>query len=231
MQRVADCKVGDWNAIGHKDGLLGEPANYAERKDFCDDHADKPAPPMPPRATPPAGHKGIGTCGTRWAARMASLDRWPSMNATPPAKRCASIRRRSIHRPTSAGWIAGNTEYWTATGQRDGASGQPLTQKEANRSKASAAQLRFDEQAYTNGWRAGNRTFWSDAGYNDARNGMPDSEFRNRAAARAGVEVQEDSYRARGMRKSSTTGVISARRTPPAARNSACAAARPRPKA
>jgi len=58
--------------------------------------------------------------------------------------------------------------------------------------------LRFDDQAYTDGWRAGNRTFWSDAGYSDARNGTPDSEFRNRAAAArsAGLDIQEESYRA-----------------------------------
>jgi hypothetical protein len=197
MQRVADCKVGDWNAIGHKDGLLGEPANYAERKDFCDDHADKPA------AVDAAAHYTSGWAQGNWDLWYSLGSKDGQLGSQAQYERHAASEEVRKHQTPlnpsaySAGWTAGNTEYWTATGQREGASGLPLTQKEANRSKASAAQLRFDEQAYTNGWRAGNRTFWSDAGYTDARNGTPDSEFRNRAVAArsAGVEVQEDSYR------------------------------------
>ncbi|HEX5344169.1 MAG TPA: DUF2799 domain-containing protein [Duganella sp.] len=198
MQRVADCKVGDWNAIGHKDGLLGEPANYAERKDFCDDHADKPA------AADAASRYASGWAQGNWDlwyalgskdGQLGSLAQYERHVASEEVRKHQTPLNPSAY---SAGWTAGNSEYWTATGQREGAGGLALTQKEANRSRASAAQLRFDEQAYTNGWRAGNRTFWSDAGYNDARNGTPDSEFRNRASAArsAGVEVQEESYRA-----------------------------------
>jgi hypothetical protein len=197
MQRVADCKVGDWNAIGHKDGLLGEPANYAERKDFCDDHADKPA------AADAAARYTAGWAQGNWDLWYSLGSKDGQLGSLAQYERHAASEEVRKHQTPlnlpaySAGWTAGNTEYWTATGQREGASGQPLTQKEVNRSRASATQLRFDEQAYTNGWRAGNRTFWSDAGYADARNGTPDSEFRNRAAAArsAGVEVQEDAYR------------------------------------
>jgi hypothetical protein len=197
MQRVADCKVGDWTAIGHKDGKSGEPANYAERKDFCDDHADKPA---------------IADASTRYTAGWAqgNWDLWYALGgkdgeqgAQPQyAKHAASEDVRKHKTPLNpnaydAGWTAGNSTYWNDTGKREGTAGLPLTQKETNRSKAASTQLRFDDQAYTDGWRAGNRTFWSDAGYSDARNGTPDSEFRNRAAAArsAGVDVQEDSYR------------------------------------
>ena len=39
-QRIAACKVGDWQQIGKTDGLEGAPPNFADRKDFCEDHDD-----------------------------------------------------------------------------------------------------------------------------------------------------------------------------------------------
>ncbi|MYM35081.1 DUF2799 domain-containing protein [Duganella sp. FT94W] len=198
LQRVADCKIGDWTAIGHKDGLMGEPANYAARKDFCDDHADQPA---------------IADASARYSAGWAqgNWDAWHALGSADGAQGMQSqfdlrangeeIRKHKtpLNRAAyDAGWSAGNSRYWQNLGQKEGAEGKPLTQKDINRDHAAAAQLRFDDGAYTDGWRAGNRTFWSDAGYTDARNGTPDDEFRNRAAAarRAGVDVQEASYRA-----------------------------------
>jgi hypothetical protein len=201
MQRIADCKTGDWNVIGHKDGLLGEPHNYGERKDFCDDHADARTP-------------GVADSAARYTAGWAqgNWDLWYAMGskdgqqALLPSQydsRAASddVRkhRTPLNRPAyDAGWTFGNSEYWKDIGKREGTSGLPQTRKEANRSKAAAIALRFDEAAYTDGWQDGNRTFWSDAGFTDARNGTPDSEFRTRAAAArsAGVLVQEESYRA-----------------------------------
>lgn len=197
LQRVADCKTGDWTAIGHKDGLMGEPANYAERKDFCDDHADKPS---------------IADAAARYSAGWAqgNWDAWHALGSADGVQGTQSrfdqrangeeIRKHKtpLNRAAyDAGWSAGNSRYWQNLGQKEGAQGKPLTQKDINRDNAAAAQLRFDDGAYTDGWRAGNRTFWSDAGNTDARNGMPDDEFRNRAAAarRAGVDVQEASYR------------------------------------
>lgn len=198
MQRVADCKAGDWQAIGHKDGLMGEPANYVERKDFCDDHADKPA---------------TADAAARYAAGWAqgNSDAWQALGnsdgvqgAQPQFDRHASSEAIRKHKTPlnraayDAGWTAGNARYWQNLGQKEGAEGKPLTQRDINRDSAGAAQLRFDDAAYTDGWRAGNRTFWADAGQADARNGTPDAEFHHRAdaARRAGVDVQEASYRA-----------------------------------
>jgi hypothetical protein len=200
MQRIADCKVGDWNAIGHKDGLLGEPPSYADRKDFCDDHADA----RTPAASDSSARYLAGWAQGNWDAwhALGSIDGRQGQQAQYDKHAATEEVRKHktpLNRPAyDAGWAFGNSEYWKDIGNRDGIAGLPLTQKEASRGKAAAIPLRFDDEAYSNGWHAGNRTFWSDAGYTDARNGTPDSEFRNRAAAArdAGVQVQEEAYRA-----------------------------------
>ncbi len=198
QQRIADCKAGDWAIIGHKDGLAGGPASYAQRKDFCDDHADKPA------AADAAARYTAGWAQGNWDTWQAlgQQDGVQGLRAQFEQRANSDEVRKHktpLNRPAyDAGWADGNSTYWRNTGQRDGASGLPATQQEASRANAATAQLRFDDAAYADGWRAGNRTFWSDAGYSDAKSGIPDSEFRNRAAAarKAGVDVQEDSYRA-----------------------------------
>ncbi|MES2163393.1 MAG: DUF2799 domain-containing protein [Pseudomonadota bacterium] len=201
MQRIADCKVGDWAAIGHKDGVSGEPSDYAERKDFCDDHADDKKPAA-------IGAEAQYIAG--WA--QGNWDLWSQLGQQDGGKglqpqydaHAASdeVRKHKtpLNRPAyDAGWAIGNSDYWKGLGKRSGTDGQPLsTQRDAARANAAGMQLRFDEAAYTDGWQIGNRTFWQDAGYTDARNGTPDSAFRDRAAkARsAGVQVQEEAYRA-----------------------------------
>lgn len=201
MQRIADCKVGDWAAIGHKDGVAGEPADYADRKEFCDDHADDKKPSA-------IGAEAQYTAG--WA--QGNWDLWSQLGQADGGKglqaqyeaHAASdeVRKHKtpLNRPAyDAGWAIGNSDYWKNQGKHAGTDGQPLAaQKEAARARAAGMQLRFDEAAYTGGWQVGNRTFWQDAGYTDARNGTPDSEFRQRAssARSAGVQVQEDAYRA-----------------------------------
>lgn len=201
MQRIADCKVGDWNVIGQKDGLMGEPAKFAERKDFCDDHAEA----RTPAATDAAGRYGAGWAQGNWDLwhALGSKDGQLGLQSSQYDRHAAGdeVRKHQtpLNRPAyDAGWTAGNSAYWRDIGKRDGTTGQPLAQKEASRGRATAMQLRFDEAAYSDGWQVGNRTFWTDAGFTDARNGTPDSEFRNRAAAArtAGVLVQEESYRA-----------------------------------
>lgn len=198
MQRVADCKTGDWQAIGHKDGLMGEPASYEQRKDFCDEHADKPA------TADAAARYNAGWAQGNWDAwfTLGGVDGQQGMQ--PQFDRHAAgdeIRKHKtpLNRAAyDAGWTEGNSRHWTKLGEREGTAGMPATQKEVNRGKAASDQLRFDDAAYANGWLAGNRAFWTDAGNADARNGIPDSRFRDRAAAArdAGVEVQEASYRA-----------------------------------
>ncbi len=201
LQRIADCKVGDWTAIGHKDGVNGAPANYAERKEFCDDHGDD--------------KKAVAGADTLYAAGWSrgNWDRWSQwgeqdgvqgLQVSQFARHVASdeVRKHGtpINQPAyDSGWTLGNSNYWRGIGRSAGGEGQPLsTPLEAGRSRAAATQMRFDEEAFRSGWQVGNRTFWQDAGYNDAHNGVPDSEFQQRAlrARSAGVQVQEEAYRA-----------------------------------
>jgi hypothetical protein len=201
MQRIADCKVGDWSAIGHKDGMAGEVQNFAERKEFCDDHGDDKNK---------AGANASANYLAGWA--QGNWDFWSERGrADGQQARLASqfevhaaspeVRKNStpLNRPAyDAGWMIGNSEYWQGLGKREGTAGMPLKQKEVNRANADAAHLRYDDAAYSSGWQVGNRTFWQDAGFNDAHNGVPDTELKNRASAAraAGVQVQEESYHA-----------------------------------
>lgn len=199
MERIADCKAGDWNSIGHKDGAGGERQNFAERKEFCDSHD---------------GDKGKSDAGAGYLAGWAqgNWDFWSSRGvadgrlALPQSQydgqiNSAEVRKNNtpLNRPAyDAGWMIGNSEYWNGAGKRDGTEGKPATQKEAARTRAASQNIRYDEAAYISGWQIGNRTYWQDAGFTDARNGVPDSEFKTRsvAARNAGIEVQEDAYRA-----------------------------------
>jgi hypothetical protein len=200
-QRIADCKVGDWASIGHKDGLAGDPPDYADRKDFCDDHADD----KKPAATGSEAQYINGWAQGNWD-RWSVLGQKDGVAGMQPSHYDVHVvgdevrkHRTPLNRPAyDAGWAIGNSEYWKTLGRRDGTDGKPLSQREAARAKAAAMQLRYDDAAYGDGWQIGNRTFWQDAGYTDARNGTPDSEFRDRASAarNAGVQVQEEAYRA-----------------------------------
>ncbi|MFA9218338.1 MAG: DUF2799 domain-containing protein [Sphingomonadaceae bacterium] len=200
MQRIADCKVGDWTNIGRKDGVAGEVQNFAERKEFCDDHGNDNAK---------AGAAAASSYGAGW--EQGNWDFWAQRGRTDGQQArlvsaydghvaSPAVRNNAtpLNRPAyEAGWLAGNADYWQGLGKREGTAGLPLQQKEINRQNAAAAALRFDETAYASGWQVGNHTFWQDAGFNDAHNGVPDTELKNRATAArsAGVLVQEEAYR------------------------------------
>lgn len=199
-QRIAACKVGDWQQIGKTDGLDGIPANFADRKDFCEDHDD-------------GGKSATLDAGARYASgwEQGNGALWTAAGVAdgarglPPqfAVRAASDEVRKRKTPLNqgaydGGWLKGNSQYWEGIGKRDGVAGLPASARETSRSQAGQTGIRFDDAAYSNGWHAGNRQFWQDAGANDASNGVPDSELLKRAASArsAGVQVQEDVYRA-----------------------------------
>jgi hypothetical protein len=200
-QRIAACKVGDWQQIGNTDGLDGAPPNFTERKDFCDGHGD---------GAKPAAADAAARYTAGWEQGNAAM--WTSVGLADGARalpqsqftvRAASeeVRKRQTplnQRAYDDGWLKGIAQYWEGVGKRDGVAGQQATDQNVSRASADQAGIRFDEIAYGNGWRIGNRQFWQDAGANDASNGIPDSELTKRAATArsAGVPVQEDVYRA-----------------------------------
>jgi hypothetical protein len=199
MQRIADCKAGDWRLIGQKDGAAGEKADFADRKEFCDDH-DKPG-----GADAAAGYAAGWAAGNGefWSSRGLVDGRAALPLTSAWENRAASEEVRKKGTPPSrpafeAGWMQGNSAHWEDLGRKDGAAGQPLARREQARARAGELNIRYDDTAYGNGWQSGNRTFWEDAGFSDARSGVPDAEFKTRAAkARAaGILIQEDAYRA-----------------------------------
>jgi hypothetical protein len=198
QQRIADCKVGDWQNIGRKDGAAGIAPNFAERKEFCDQHEQGGA-----KADPAAGYAAGWALGNAdfWSALGEADGRaalpastWDSRAASPDVHKKSTPLNRGAY---ESGWTRGLAAYWEGLGKREGTAGRPVTQKEGARGSAAAQGIRFDEAAWLAGWKLGNRTYWQDAGFEDARNGVPDSAFRGRdsAAREAGVLVQEDAYR------------------------------------
>ena len=197
-ERVADCKLGDWRVIGHKDGVAGIQQNFAERKEFCEgvDSAKGTADPVSSYlAGWVQGNWDFWSEKGRADGRNAmQLSQFEVRSTAPEVRKNKTPQNRPAY---EAGWTIGNSEYWDSIGKRDGTAGKPQTAKEAARAAATGQGIRFDEAAYANGWQSGNRTFWQDAGFEDARNGVPDSAFKARAAAarNEGVQVQEDFYR------------------------------------
>lgn len=197
MHTIAECKVGDWSAIGHKDGHAGLVQNFAERRAFCSAYVkDKEA------GNTEADYLS-GWAKGNWELWEAAgrTDGGNALPLTQEDAHAAAIpkQRAPLNRPAyEAGWLAGNSAYWQESGLRAGRAGLPQSARESSRADAAARPLRFDEAAFDNGWQAGNLAYWSDAGQQDARNGVPDSQFAARAASAraAGVLVRREAYQA-----------------------------------
>lgn len=197
LQKIADCKAGDWTVIGHKDGYAGVLQNFEERSKFCSRHTEGGQPADAVALYQAGWAKGD------WAA-------WSEKGQTdgraflPLSQLDAHIAKRpKDHAPANrpayeSGWLVGNSAYWQATGQAAGSAGEALAQKASRQATAAARQIRFDEVAYDSGWQEGNRLYWQSVGYQDAHNGIPDSNLTRRAAAAktAGLLVQAEVYRA-----------------------------------
>lgn len=173
QEKIRACKEGNWEQIGERDGLEGNAARYAERKEFCD---KQDAPGTPQAAVDYAngwakGNQQLwfnlgeadglkGMAAGNYVAHLST--KFMKANATP------------LNQPSyQAGWTQGNTNYWQAKGEKDGREGQPEKQKETQRAAALAASVGFNEASYMQGWRLGNQAYWNELGRRDARSGEP----------------------------------------------------------
>ncbi|MDD4958026.1 MAG: DUF2799 domain-containing protein [Gallionella sp.] len=197
MQKIADCKAGDWNAIGYKDGYAGTLQNFEEHRTFCSRHTDASQPADAAAIYQVAWAKGD------WAAwaEKGQVDGRSFLPLTQVESYGAKIPKdhAPVNRPAyESGWLVGNAAYWQDVGRVSGSVGESLAQKASRRADAAARQIRFDEAAYDSGWQVGNRLYWQNAGSQDAHNGIADSNLTTRAAAAktAGLLVQADAYRA-----------------------------------
>lgn len=197
MQKIADCKAGDWNAIGYKDGYAGVLQNFDEHRAFCGRHTDASQPADAAAIYQAAWAKGD------WAAwsEKGQADGRAFLPLSQVDAHIAKLPKdhAPANRPAyESGWLIGNTAYWQAVGQSAGSAGEVLAQKASRQADAAARQIRFDDAAYDSGWQVGNRLYWQNVGFSDAHNGIPDSNLTKRTAAAktAGLLVQADAYRA-----------------------------------
>lgn len=195
MNKVADCKAGDWVAIGHRDGHAGLMQNFNERRVFCSAYqrgADK---------ADAAADYVTGWTQGNWDL-WSETGRADGRHALPVSQvetHIANLNKQHapVNRPAyEAGWLTGNTAYWQEMGQLAGSAGKPLAAKETSRAEAATLNIRFDEVAYEQGWKSGNTLYWQKMGFEDAHNGIPDSQLSTRTATAnaMGLLVQAEVY-------------------------------------
>lgn len=195
MRQIKDCKQGDWNVIGNKDGVKGLPANFEERRSFC-----------------------AGVDGDKIKAESASLYQsgWASGNAQfwqklgetdgrfprPATYYQTQIRSESVLENKTplnpiaydTGWRQGNADYWISIGDQDGVAGL-ATSVETQRA-ANAGDIVFNQTAFQTGWQRGNQAYWTRLGFEDARQGISDKILQQhvQAAKERQVLVRSDAY-------------------------------------
>lgn len=195
MRQIKDCKQGDWNVIGNKDGVKGLPANFEERRSFCAGvDGDK-------IKAESAGfyQSGWANGNTQFWQKLGETDgRFPR----PAAYYQTQIRSEGVLENKTplnpiaydTGWRQGNADYWISIGDQDGVAGLAAsieTQRAAN-----AGDITFNQTAFQTGWQRGNQAYWSRLGFEDARQGISDKTLQQhvQAAKERQVLVRSDAY-------------------------------------
>lgn len=195
MRQIKDCKQGDWNVIGNKDGIKGLPANFEERRSFCAGvDGDK------------IKTESAAFYQTGWENGNAQF--WQKLGEAdgrlprPANYYQTQIRSENIvDNKTSLnpvaydiGWKQGNADYWNAIGDQDGVGGLAAT-IETQRA-ANAGDIAFNSAAFQAGWQRGNQAYWTRLGFEDARQGISDKMLQQhiQAAKERLVLVRSDAY-------------------------------------
>lgn len=195
LRQIKDCKVGDWSLIGNKDGTQGLPANFAERREFCEGVDSEKI------KTESAGLYQVG-----WEAgnhqfwyKLGQTDgafpRTPAYFEAQLQSKLVLDKKTPSNRPAyQAGWVEGNASYWRSLGDQDGVAG--LAASHEQQRLAQAGEIPFNADAYKAAWQLGNQAYWTRLGFLDAQQGVSDQAFAQHAAsaqARA-VLVRQDAY-------------------------------------
>lgn len=197
-ENIIACKVGNWQAIGERDGREGYAARYAERKEFCD---KQDAPGTPQAAVDYAN--GWAKGNQQLWFQLGEADGLKGMAAgnylAHTSTKFMKANATPLNQPAyQAGWTQGNTNFWQAKGEKDGLEGEPEKKKETHRAAALAANLGFNEASYMQGWQLGNQAYWNELGRRDARSGEPDTTLfplRAKDSKALGLYVDEAAYR------------------------------------
>lgn len=196
LNKMHDCKAGDWGVIGNKDGEQGYDPRYEERRQFCaviDGDKIKAESAANYQAGWEQGnfqywrHLGIEDGRAAYAVayfETQALSKNVEKNHTP-------LNQAAYQQ----GWVSGNADYWRAAGDQDGVAGKPASAENARAVEGQS--IGFNRVSYLEGWQAGNQAYWTRLGYLDAHEGVPEQEFNKHASAarQAGVQVQEAAYR------------------------------------
>jgi len=197
MNRMADCKSGDWQMIGNKDGSDGLDPRFEERKRFCSYvDGDKIT-----QESSTHYQQGWNAGNQQFWYRLGRDD---GRNGFAVSQFQVQLRSPKIidnktpvqQASYEQGWQQGNHEYWYQTGFQDGKSGQTAT-KEQERALAGEA-IGFRSDSYRQGWQEGNYAYWELLGYQDAHDGVPDSNLSSHTAAAKSRDllVRPEAYRA-----------------------------------
>ncbi len=196
ISQMHDCKTGDWNFIGNKDGAQGFDPRFEERRKFCSVvDSDKI------KAESASNYQLGWEQGNQhfWTA-LGSNDGRNGQAISYFDTQAGSEKITSNKTPLNKtayqqGWVKGNTDYWYGLGDLDGKAGR--TAKEEQNRAASGQQIGFNQSSYQQGWANGNYAYWTQIGFQDAHDGVPDTELKKRAQAAlvSGLFVREDAYK------------------------------------
>jgi hypothetical protein len=197
LAHYRDCKSGDWQVIGNKDGDQGLEAQYEERRKFCSSVDSDKIKPDSGAAYQTGWQQGNDSFWSR-LGKTDGLAALPVTNFQNQTAIETIKENKTPLNPTSyqKGWALGNGEYWRKAGVLDGYAG--LSAKVESQRMQEGKNFGFNASSYTEGWREGNLGYWTSLGYIDAHAGISDAVFPThaRAAQDANVLVREEAYRA-----------------------------------
>jgi hypothetical protein len=195
---IDDCKSGDWNVMGQKDGAAGAATRFDQRKLVCMGVASGNVTTVAASqyqdgwargnhdywraAGRGDGSRGLSTAAFAERASSAEVVR----NQTP------------LNRPAwDQGWSEGITVYWTAEGEKDGTAGLPFGRSATRGTEAVGRGIPFSADGYRAGWEPGNHAWWTKLGFEDAQAGIPETNLQKREsdAQRAAVALNTAAYR------------------------------------
>lgn len=195
INRVQDCKTGDWNLIGAKDGEKGLALEFDERKQLCAEIDASKIKAESARQYQAGWEQG----NERFWIDLGDADGRAALPITHFEQQLKSSKVRDRKTPVNrlayeSGWRQGRTAYWRTLGEQDGSAGASL---DIERQRATEGEkIGFDASSYREGWSNGNFLYWERIGYTDAHEGVSNSYLTTRAAQAQtkNLRVREDAY-------------------------------------
>ncbi len=196
MNRVNDCKTGDWQLIGKKDGGDGLVQQFEDRKRFCSFvDSDKIREESAIQYA-----QGWVLGNQQFWFQLGRVDGRTGLGVVNYQQQLKSekvIENKTPLNPAyyEQGWQQGNHEYWYQTGFDDGKAGKTAAEEQSR--ARTGAEIGFRQASYRQGWQDGNYKYWENLGYQDAHDGIPDSQLSQhlQAAKEKDLLARPEAYR------------------------------------